>query len=1008
MGRVLRAFDEELQRDVAVKILRSDDTEATARFLREARAQARVDHPNVAKVYEVGYREGRPCIVMQLVEGEPLDVALDHQPLREKVRVLSTVARAVHAAHEVGLIHRDLKPSNILVERQGDEGGELVPFVLDFGIARTLEDSQFTATGQALGTPGYMSPEQARGDLDALDRRSDVFSLGSVLYEVLADRKPFAARSQLESMVKVLQGEAPPLQRVAPDLPIDLRAIVERCLEKRPDRRYPSAAALADDLDRWLHGDPVVAHPVTVVERWARKARQNPVAAALVSTALLLALALGVWAWITEARAARRAAFARELGQTLERLESSLRLAHLSPAHDIRPAEARIESEIERIEERAATLPSALQGPALYARARGLMALDRWRGALPLLELARDAMPEGAPSEDAAVALALGRVLSERYAEEVEASQRIESPRLRAAAVAEARRLYVDRAEEMLRRAQASPASDLRPHEGAFVEGLLALLDDDLELAALAGAESSSMESWFYEGDLLRAEALLRTAEQAASAGRRDDAEQAVRRAEEAAQRAADVARSDPAAATLLCRIHSRELDLLENRAETIESAASAYEAARAACDLALRLDAEHWPALAQLADVGWRMAKARSEAGLDPQPKLEQAVEAARKGLDLMESPRLLAHLGTIYWVWGNWLRDQGLDAEPRYLEALTAMERAAGMNPGDPYLWLRLGHAYTQYGLDLDLAGAPPLAAWARAQAAFERGLAAPGAFEGRLEEARCGLLSHWGYHLHQRSEDPGEFYEEAAAACRRALLLDPEDLQARSNLGLALWSEALWRAESDSGGSESSEAGFRVAAEAFEALLERDSDRVTAQLNLTSVRLDWARSRLDQGLDATEPLEGVETYVDSLRTAFPSDAEGQVARSLQLRARQAALVGDPSATALFADAERQARRAVSDEVLVYTGDILVETLRRRAEHLLRTGTTNPALRTARDGVDIARQVIEKAPRHTNLWRARRAMEELLAENAMDPGERQRWRSAAAESADRLADLE
>ena len=1006
MGRVLRSYDEELQREVALKILRSDDSEAVTRFLREARSQARVDHPNVAKVYEVGYRDGRPCIAMQLVEGRPLDAALDGRPLEVKVRVLRTVARAVHAAHEVGLIHRDLKPSNVLVE---DHGGELVPFVLDFGIARTPEDSEFTVAGQALGTPGYMSPEQARGDLGALDRRSDVFSLGVVLYEVLADRKPFAARSALESMVIVLHGEAPPLGRVAPSLPVDLRAVVERCLEKRPGRRYPSARALAEDLDRWLRGQPVEARPVTVAERWLRKARQNPLAAALVSVALLLALVLGIWAWITEARAARRAEFARELGQTVERLESTLRLAHLSPAHDVRPTEARVEWEIEVIADRAESLPRSLQGPALYARARGLMALDHWREALPLLEEARRALPG-----DSAVILALGRVLSERYAEEVDASLRIDSAQLRAAALADARTRYADRARGLLTQAQTS--SNLRPHEGAFVEGLLALLAGDLQVAALAGAEASQMEPWFYDGDLLRAEALLRLAEANRSDGRPGEAETALDVARQAAEQAATVGRSDPAAATTLCRVHGRRLDLLFDRAEPLSTVQSAYEDARDACQTALHLDVDHWPALAQLADVGWRMAQARALAGIDPTTELEAAVTAAERGLNLVKSPRLLAHLGSIYWIWGNWLRDQGEQSGPRYRQALDGMEEATASSPGDPFLWLRLAQTYTQYGLDLHFAAADPIEAWSRAETAVERGLESPGAFSAGLYEARCGLLSHWGYHLQQRGEDPSTHYRRSVAACRQALDIDPNSPSAQGNLALALWSIALYQAETgpqtETGqaetGREAFDRSFAVAEEAFAELLALDPDRVTAQLNLTSLKLDWAACRLNRGLDATTALDGVDRYLPTLRRAYPFDAEGQFARILQLRARQAAFDGRDAAADLFVRAERQARAAFSDEVLVYTGGILVETLRRRAEFLASNGAMDESLRTARDGVDVAEHLLDSVPDLANLWRARLAMEELLARHVPDADEQERWHRSADESRRRLAELD
>ncbi len=191
MGAVYRSWDPELARPVAVKVLHRDCPESAERMLREARAQAGIDHPNVCAVYEVGRLDGRPYIAMQWIDGVPLDEAVADLPLERKVHLFLTVLDAVRAAHEVGLVHRDLKPANILVETGPD--GVLKPYVLDFGIARMSgAETALTRTGQVIGTPGYISPEQARGDRD-VDRRSDLFSLGCVLYRILTGEPPFEA-----------------------------------------------------------------------------------------------------------------------------------------------------------------------------------------------------------------------------------------------------------------------------------------------------------------------------------------------------------------------------------------------------------------------------------------------------------------------------------------------------------------------------------------------------------------------------------------------------------------------------------------------------------------------------------------------------------------------------------------------------------------------------------------------------------------------------------------------
>ncbi len=259
MGEVFKAWDPDLQRHVALKYLRHDDPVLVERLLREARAQARVDHPSVGKVYEVGEDEGRPYIAMEYVDGRPLDIAAAGLSLEHKVLLVKQVAEAVQAAHAAGLIHRDLKPANILVV---DRDGLPHPYVLDFGIARLEEVAGLTMTGQVMGTPGYLSPEQARGEVATLDRRTDVFSLGVILYELLGGARPFDGHSSVEILLHLIEDEPEPLRTRAPGIPRDLETVVMTCLEKDPDRRYPSARALADDLGRFLDGEPVEARPI--------------------------------------------------------------------------------------------------------------------------------------------------------------------------------------------------------------------------------------------------------------------------------------------------------------------------------------------------------------------------------------------------------------------------------------------------------------------------------------------------------------------------------------------------------------------------------------------------------------------------------------------------------------------------------------------------------------------------------------------------------------------------
>ncbi len=302
MGTVFQAHDLKLKRSVALKFLRQTDDDATIRrFLREAEAQARVGHENVLGVHETGEHQGRPYIALQYVDGRPLMELRDEMTLESKARLLIGVADGLHAAHREGIVHRDVKPSNILVERT--EGGRLKPYVMDFGLARPVQSPEITATGVLLGTPHYMAPEQLSGKAGPLDRRTDVYGLGATMYQLFCGRVPFPGDSSVEVVTRALAEEAPPPRSHDPALPVEIEAIVMKCLEKEPERRYRSARAVAEDLRRFLDGEPVEARTSTLAYRLAKKVVRHKALVTLGAVAAaLLVTVLAVFADPTRAQ----------------------------------------------------------------------------------------------------------------------------------------------------------------------------------------------------------------------------------------------------------------------------------------------------------------------------------------------------------------------------------------------------------------------------------------------------------------------------------------------------------------------------------------------------------------------------------------------------------------------------------------------------------------------------------------------------------------------------------
>jgi eukaryotic-like serine/threonine-protein kinase len=286
MGVVYKARQRRLSRLVALKMIRAGSLampEDRARFRIEAEAVAKLRHPNIIQIYDIGEVGGLPFVALELLEGGSLDAAFSGtpQPGRSSAMIVATLARAVHAAHQAGIVHRDLKPSNVLFARDGTLK------ITDFGLAKCLEEDGPTETGQVLGSPSYIPPEQARGEKKGVGPETDVYALGAVLYELLTGRPPFKGTTPLETILQVLNQDPVPPSRLQCQLPRDLETICLKCLAKQAHRRYLSAEALADDLDRYLSDRPIRARRTPFWERGLKWARRRPTFSCLVAVTLL-------------------------------------------------------------------------------------------------------------------------------------------------------------------------------------------------------------------------------------------------------------------------------------------------------------------------------------------------------------------------------------------------------------------------------------------------------------------------------------------------------------------------------------------------------------------------------------------------------------------------------------------------------------------------------------------------------------------------------------------------
>ena len=677
MGRVYAAYDPELRRDVAVKLLRVLNPATVGRFVREARTQASVFHPNVCPVLEAGTVDGQPYIVMPRIDGEPLDEAARDLPVEQKLLLMRHVADAVHAAHQAGLVHRDLKPSNILVERTEDG---LLPRVLDFGLARLESEPGYTRTGDVVGTPAYMAPEQVRGDVRQLDRRSDVYSLGACLYALLAGHSLFGG-SKPSIFVQILEDDPEPLRPLG--VPPDVEAVVLKCLEKDPNLRFGSARELVDDLDRYLVGEPVSARSTGRWYRFGKWVRRHAALVRLGAMALVVLLATLAWAFW---RADRRETVARELTSLVEEIDAVARYSAMSPLHDIRPDRELIRRQMQEIED-------VMSGAGALGRAAGDYALGRGFLALGDLDAARlhleRAWSNGHRDSDAASALA--RTLSGLYRRELAELELVRDWASRQTRRDELERVYGDPTRLYLEESLEQSLEHSLGGGTAADPYLVALSDFHRDRFAEAIASLRATQNrrpWLYELDLLEGDVWSAWAVEAAAADDLDLSRQRLESARLAFGRAASTAPSDSNSYLGITQVGFRTASLESAQ----DGAVSALSGAMTGLERWLRLnpdDGEAWLWKARI----HRAAALRAEGtGGDALAEVNLGLEASDQAVHYLPARSAAwREQGRARWAMARWRQNRGLDPNEFLASASSSLDAVPLQDRDYSYLVFR-----------------------------------------------------------------------------------------------------------------------------------------------------------------------------------------------------------------------------------------------------------------------------------------------------------------------------
>ena len=995
MGMVVRAWDPALQRNVALKFLRSSDRRQVSRLLREAQTQAKVHHPNVCTVHEVGTVHDEPYIAMALIDGLPLHLVRERMTVLQRVEVMIQVCEAVHAAHRVGLVHRDLKPANVMVEMDPD--GRWVPYVLDFGLAESVDQAALADRRTLVGTPAYFAPEQAGGIDAALSERTDVYALGATLYEMLVGQPPFSGRSVTDVIRKVATEAPLPPRHHDPSIAHDLEAIVLKATRRDPDERYLSARELAADLRRWLAGDPVHAVPDTFSYRTRKLLRKHRLVAAVVTLAVLAVVVAGALTVNSRLRAREQSRIAHQLGIEISAVEQAMQQEYLLPLHNINPARDQLRVRLHRIEQEMVQPGSLATGPALLALGQGFLALDDVDEARERLERAWN---DGYQTTE--VAYQLARALGLVYRREMSRSEQIEPASLRAA---EQKRLQVDlrdRALQLFRN-----AGERAGEQGTIANASIALYeqrwDDALETAeSIERTDAASLSS----KARIVAFAHLGRIHQMRTDGHLVDASPWLVKAREAIEQQLEVRRSDPLLYELLALSWISEMEIA---AQSGGAPDEPFRKAEAAVSAALTADPQMSTIHRVLAHANLVLGTHQARHGVDPRPALRRSVAAAERAIDLAEdhadadshnfaglaltniarvemaigedpsvsldqadahlrqafdiatgnqdTSSILLNQGIVSVLRGSASRRAGRDPVPWYRQAIASYRAVLDRNPTFAQAWLDLGNALTLLCEAPQTTDSDVGRFLEEAIEAFRLAIQHnPNLFPTYSNLAQA----YWGRYEWSRAHgrDDESSLHEAIRCLKTALEISPGYVNAHYNLGNIRW---LLANDLRARGRDP-RSMLEQARESFATTVELSARFHFAQAYIASLHRIEAQYLLETGEDPEPALQAAESTVEALMTTSPEipEAHAEQIEIPLVRVHYATITGDDAQRAL-STAKRAAEAAPDDPSVELK--LARAKLHRWTAQLLEAGSPQRRHEIER-GLELTTQLLDEEP--------------------------------------------